>query len=58
MSSKKGYRLRFKQEDIPLQGKTARGAIAMKLEAGDELTESTTESRMHITRRGGKGKKG
>ena len=58
VSSKKGYRLRFKQEDIPLQGKTARGAIAMKLEAGDELTESTTESRMHITRRGGKGKKG
>ena len=58
VTSAKGYRLRFKQEDIPLQGKTARGAIAMKLDDGDAIIESTTESRMHITRRGGKGKKG
>lgn len=57
LTSAAGYRLRFKQGDIPVQGKVARGVTGMKMDKKDKITEVTTESRMHITKRGGKGKK-
>ena len=57
LTSAAGYRLRFKQDDIPVQGKVARGVTGMKMEKKDKITEVATESRMHITKRGGKGRR-
>jgi len=55
LTSAAGYRIRFKQEDIPVQGKVARGATGLKLKGTDKVAEASLESRMRITKRGGSG---
>ena len=55
--TRKGYHIRFMQEEIPKQGKGARGAIGIRLEADDEVTEVNDGAKLRFTKRGGKGKK-
>lgn len=55
--TQKGYHIRFKQEEIPAQGKVARGARGIKLEGGDKVIKVDDGERLRFTKRGGKGKK-
>ncbi len=55
--SEKGYSIRFQQDEIPQQGKGARGAMGMKLEEGDRITEVKEDGLIRLSKRGGKGKK-
>ena len=55
LTSAAGYRIRFRQEDIPAQGKAARGATGLRLKGTDKVVEASAESRMRITKRGGSG---
>ena len=53
----KGFSICFKQEEIPHQGKTARGAIGIRLGTGDEVSGIDLNSPIRASKRGGKGKK-
>ena len=55
--SERGYSIRFQQDEIPQQGKGARGAMGMKLEEGDRITEVKEDGLIRLSKRGGKGKK-
>ena len=55
--SERGYSIRFQQDEIPQQGKGARGAIGMKLEESDRITEVKEDGLIRLSKRGGKGKK-
>ena len=57
LESEKGYSICFKQEEIPHQGKTARGAIGMHLSQGDRIRLIDMASLIRASKRGGKGKK-
>ncbi len=57
LETAKGFSLCFKQEEVPHQGKTARGAIGIRLGTGDEVVSAETGSAIRASRRGGKGKK-
>ena len=57
LESEKGYSICFKQEEIPHQGKTARGAIGMHLSQGDRIRLIDMASSIRASKRGGKGKK-
>ncbi len=57
LESEKGYSICFKQEEIPHQGKTARGAIGMHLSQGDRIRLIDMDSSIRASKRGGKGKK-
>ena len=57
LESEKGYSICFKQEEIPHQGKTARGAIGMHLSQGDRIKLIDMASSIRASKRGGKGKK-
>ncbi len=57
LESEKGYSICFKQEEIPHQGKTARGAIGMHLNTGDHVKQIDMASSIRASKRGGKGKK-
>ena len=57
LTSANQYAIRFQQSEIPVQGKTARGAIGMKLEEGDSIAEVSDSGLIRFSKRGGKGKK-
>ncbi len=57
LTSANRYGIRFQQEEIPVQGKVARGAIGLKLEEGDHIEEVSDNGLIHLSKRGGKGKK-
>ena len=57
LTSANQFSIRFQQSEIPQQGKTARGAIGMKLEEGDSITEVSDSGLIRFSKRGGRGKK-
>lgn len=57
LHTKKGFHIRFMQDEIPIQGKIARGARGINLSEGDEVIKVDDGDRLRFTKRGGKGKK-
>ena len=57
LETEKGYSICFKQEEIPHQGKVARGAIGIHLGTGDRVRMIDMASPIRASKRGGKGKK-
>ncbi|MBO4887111.1 MAG: DNA topoisomerase 4 subunit A [Firmicutes bacterium] len=57
LETEKGYSICFKQEEIPHQGKVARGAIGIHLGTGDRVRLIDMASSIRASKRGGKGKK-
>ena len=57
LTSANRFGIRFQQEEIPVQGKTARGAMGLKLEEGDHIEEVSDNGLIRPSKRGGKGKK-
>ena len=56
LHTKKGFHIRFMQDEIPIQGKVARGARGIQL-TDDEVIKVDDGDRLRFTKRGGKGKK-
>ena len=57
LHTKKGFHIRFMQDEIPIQGKVARGARGIQLSDGDEVIKVDDGDRLRFTKRGGKGRK-